>query len=80
MLPSLRSGGGLESDDEPMVGLGGEEGEEGDSLLGGGAAAREEEDFFLTGPRLGGRLAGLRSQVEQGARWPEVTGVGRWSR
>merc|ERR1712210_52555 len=38
---------------------------------GGGNTARDEDDFFLQGPRLGDRLAGLRSQVE------EVTGVMR---
>merc|ERR1712156_564459 len=78
MLPSLRPDkevpeagkvGGepadVEDSDDPM--LDGEE--EGDLLLGGGAAARDEDDFFLQGPRVGDRLAGLRSQVE------EVTGV-----
>lgn len=80
MLPSLRpdkevpesslQGGepaDVEDSDDPML----EGEEEGDLLLGGGTAARDEDDFFLQGPRVGDRLAGLRSQVE------EVTGVMR---
>jgi len=51
----------MEESDDPML----EGDEEGDMLLGGGNTARDEDDFFLQGPRLGDRLAGLRSQVEE---------------
>jgi len=70
-VPESRLQGGeqaeMEESDDPML----EGEEEGDMLLGGGNTARDEDDFFLQGPRLGDRLAGLRSQVE------EVTGVMR---